>query len=119
MPSAHNYRTEWNPDRFIRWAGKIGEYTRELVRMVLSNKTHPEQAYKSCFGILKLAKDKQVGPVRLERAAQRALELNQYSYRFVKNTLVHHMEDTEPEEREENQYKLPFHDNIRGENYYQ
>ncbi len=119
MPSTHNYRADWNPDRFLRWAGKIGEHTKELIRMVLSSKAHPEQAYKSCFGILKMAKEKQVGNDRLERACRRALDFNQHSYRFVKNTLKHHMEDTEPENREENQYKLPFHDNIRGENYYQ
>lgn len=119
MPSANNYRAEWNPDRFIRWAEKIGPHTKVLITLLLNGKTHPEQAYKSCMGILTMAGKKDIGPQRLELACHRALDFNQHNYRFVKNTLHHKMESVEPENRTESQYQLPFHDNIRGENYYQ
>ncbi|MCB9232096.1 MAG: IS21 family transposase [Bacteroidia bacterium] len=118
MPSSHNFRAEWHPERFIRWAATIGPHTRELITRILNGKAHPEQAFKSCLGLLNMSKDKKIGQKRLEKAAQRAIDFNQYSYRFVKNTLHHHMEDTQPEAPNESQYRLPFHDNIRGKDYY-
>ena len=115
MPSAHNFIAEWNPEKFISWSQSIGAYVHCLIKKILESKIHPEQAYKSCLGVLSYAK--KVGHVRLNKACKRAVEYELYNYGIIKKILEKGLEE-EPME-EEKQYNLPFHDNIRGKNYYQ
>ena len=70
MPPEHQFYSQWSPERFLRWAQEIGEQTAELISRVLNTRKHPEQAYRSCLGILGLAK--RYSPERLEAACQRA-----------------------------------------------
>ena len=106
---------EWTPERFIRWASKIGPQTAALVTALFQARRHPELAYRSCLGILRLAKC--YGDARLEAAAARALAIGSYSARSVESILKHRLDQTpaEPSER-----AAPVeHDNIRGARYYQ
>jgi len=41
MPEAHRQYAEWNPERFFKWAEKIGELTVELVNGIFSFRRHP------------------------------------------------------------------------------
>ena len=114
MPEKHRRMGEWTPDRFSRWAEKIGPDTAALVTAVLARR-HPQQAYRSCIGLLRLAKC--YGDARLEAAAERALAIGTFSCRSVESILRHRLDETpaEPLERAE-----PVdHDNIRGPLYYQ
>jgi transposase len=115
MPSSHQFVSEWNPEKFINWARDIGKPTEELIRKVLQTKTHPEQGYKSCIGILSYGK--KVSKDCLNAACSRAAFFNSYSYRTVKNIIDKGLEKVAVETIE--QYKLPYHDNIRGSKYYQ
>lgn len=72
MPPDHQKYVQWNGERFIRWAGKMGSGTECVVRTILAGYKVEQQGYKSCMGLLKLA-DK-YSPERLERACKRALE---------------------------------------------
>ena len=72
MPPDHQKYVQWNGERFIRWAGKVGSHTQTVVRAILSSYKVEQQGYKSCMGLLKLA-DKYT-PERLENACKRALE---------------------------------------------
>lgn len=72
MPPDHQKYVQWNGERFIRWAGKVGGNTQVIVRAILSSYKVEQQGYKSCMGLLKLA-DK-YSPERLESACKRALE---------------------------------------------
>lgn len=72
MPPDHQKYVQWNGERFIRWAGKIGGNTGIVVRAIFSSYKVEQQGYKSCMGLLKLA-DK-YSPERLESACKRALE---------------------------------------------
>ncbi len=45
MPSSHRRYAEWTPDRFRRWAGKIGPNTEGLISAVLASRPHPEQGF--------------------------------------------------------------------------
>jgi hypothetical protein len=118
MPSSHKFKTNWNPERYIRWASTIGTNTEKLITRLFIEKAHPEQAYNSCNGILRMAKNKGIGPNRLEKACTRALHYERHNYGFIKNMLKNQMEDIEPEAHDENKFKLPPHDNIRGGEYY-
>ena len=72
MPPEHQKYVQWNGERFIHWAGKVGSNTQVVVRAILGSYKVEQQGYKSCMGLLKLA-DKYT-PERLENACKRALE---------------------------------------------
>ena len=99
----------------IRWAEKIGPATAALITAVLNSRRHPQQAYCSCLGLLRLAKCH--GDARLEAAATRALAIGSYSYRSVESILEHRLDETSAEQFE--RADPVEHDNIRGALYYQ
>ena len=115
MPEKHRRMGEWTPERFVLWAEKIGPATAALVTAVLERRRHPQQAYRSCLGLLRLAKCH--GDARLEAAAERALAIGSYSYRSVESILKHRLDETAAEQAEA-AGPVP-HDNIRGALYYQ
>ena len=116
MASTHRFVSEWTPERFTSWAAGIHEDVRLYVLKVLDRKQHPEQAYKSCMGILGFAK--KVGNDRLIKACQRALGYGAYNYKTIQKILEREL-DLRDAPDETDQLQMPFHDNIRGENYYQ
>jgi transposase len=116
LASAHRFVSDWTPERFIGWAESIHEDVKLYILKILDRKQHPEQAYKSCLGILGFAK--KVGNDRLINACRRALGYGIYNYKTIQAILEKGMDaDTEIEQYE--QLKMPLHDNIRGEDYYQ
>jgi transposase len=52
MPSSHRRYAEWTPDRFRRWAGKIGPNTEGLISAALASPPHPEQGFRTCLAQL-------------------------------------------------------------------
>lgn len=117
MPSEHRFYAEWNPARFIQWAGKIGESTAKVVEKILSTRSYPEQAYRSCMGIIHLERDYE--KERVEAAAQRALKFNTCSYRSMKTILSTGLDRRRDAGEPSVQMRLPSHQNIRGQEYYQ
>jgi transposase len=114
MPPAHQKYLEWSPERFTRWAQTIGPHTAQLVQALLDSRKHPQQAYRSCLGLLRLGSryDEQ----RLEAACRRALAAGIHSYKGVKNILSAKLDQVEPEEPSAVVPKT--HENIRGQTYY-
>jgi len=111
MPPEHRFYAEWNPDRFIRWAGKTGEATARLVEKILATRPYPEQGYKACLGIINLTRDYE--PVRVEAAARRALKFKTCTYRSMKAILSAGL-DRHPDNGEQPSLPgLPPHQNIR------
>jgi hypothetical protein len=113
MASAHRFVTQWSPDYFRKWARSIHSHTEQLVIDILEKKKYPEQAYRSCMGVLKL-KDR-YGKQRLIDACSRALEYGVCSYKMVESILVRGLDQMDAGQEEEN---MPDHDNIRGNSYY-
>jgi transposase len=114
MPPNHRYYAEWTPDRFIRWARSIGDNVEEIIKVVLKSRKHPEQAFKTCMGILNLVKEH--GPDRLDMACEKALDFGFYSYKRIKNILDRGLEKdifTEPKD-----HCISSHENLRGSEYY-
>lgn len=114
LASSHRFVSEWNPERFISWAEGIHEDVRLYILKILDRKQHPEQAYKSCVGVLGFSK--KVGNERLIKACQRALGYGMYNYKTIQKILENGLEN---QEEENEQLQMPLHDNIRGEEYYQ
>jgi transposase len=114
MPAHHRFVSEWSPEKFISWARQVGQETESFIKIILETKSHPEQAYKSCVGILSY--NKKVGSERLNLACRRADEFGSHSYKAVKNILNGAYERLSTQEL--SQYKTPEHENIRGADYY-
>lgn len=115
MPQAHRDHAEWSPSRLIAWGKKTGEATGSIVEKILADRPHPEQGYRSCLGLLRLAK--RYGEARTEAACQKAVRLSSYSYQTVKNILAAGLESSPADP--EPAAALPAHENIRGADYYQ
>lgn len=114
MHPSHRYYCQWNPKRIIGWAAKIGPDVKRVVAKILGSASYPEQAYKSCVGIISLAK--KYGNVRVNNACKRALYYRLYKYRAIKNILDKGLDSVEEEKTI--QQTLPLHKNIRGSGYY-
>lgn len=115
LPSTHNFVSEWSPEKFLGWAEDVGAEARVVVEKILQSRPHPEQAYKACVGILSFAR--KVGKDRLNNACSRAMFYQSYTYGSIKSILDNGL-DKQPIRNEE-QYALPLHGNIRGKDYYQ
>jgi transposase len=111
MPRAH---AEWTIERIGREA--IGPATATLTTMILQSKPHPEQGFRACLGILRLARS--YGRERVEAACARGLEIGARSYGSVQSILQHGL-DRRPPAAGSRTDELPLpHPNIRGSGYY-
>ena len=113
MPPNHQFMKEIDADRLIEWADHIGPHTSALIQATLQSRTYPEQAYRTCLGILGLAKKHSWG--NLETACKVAYEARVFSYKAVEQELVFQQTKTAAHNVE----SLPAHANIRGAEYYQ
>jgi hypothetical protein len=71
MPEDHQKYLQWNGERFISWAEKVGSQTAIAVKAILASHKIEQQGYRSCMALLKLADRYSV--TRLEAACTRAL----------------------------------------------
>jgi transposase len=115
MPSAHRRYADWTPARLRGYAADVGISTAALVEVILTSKPHPEQGFRACVGILRLARH--YGRERLERAATRALEIGARSYSSVASILKNGL-DRQPASAAPAGSTI-VHRNIRGPRYYQ
>jgi transposase len=114
MPSSHRRYADWTPERLRRQAGEIGRHTSALVEIILRERTHPEQGFRACVGILRLAKT--YGRERLEAACLRALEIGARSYSSVNSILKNDLDRRRPAMPADG--PAIAHDNIRGPTYF-
>jgi hypothetical protein len=113
MPENHQFMDEINPDKLLEWAGKIGPHTSTLIQATLQSRHHPEQAYRTCLGILKLAR--KFSPTNMETACQIIFESKVFSYKTLEQELIFLQKQPTSQTFE----TLPAHENIRGAEYYQ
>jgi transposase len=115
MPSSHRRYAEWTIERIGREAAAIGPSTAKLAALILESRPHPEQGYRACLGILRLAR--QYGAARLEAACDRGLDIGARSYSSIQSILKHGL-DRRPAKPARQGELLPDHPNIRGSRYY-
>jgi transposase len=99
----------------LQWAGEIGTGTHALVKQLLAGKPHPEQGYRSCLGLMALAR--RYGADRLEAACSRAQAIGSPRLQSVDSILKQGL-DLLPLAEDEGPQALPEHENIRGPAYY-
>ena len=98
------------------WGEKTGPATGRVVAEILRSRPHPEQGYRACLGLFRLAQA--YGDARLEAACARAERLGSPRYRTAKNILASGADRRLFEEDTPSTAPLPAHDNVRGAGYY-
>ena len=115
MPANHKAIADWTPAKFRIQAQKIGPHTLAVVEHQLNTRKYPEQAYRSCVGILRHINTH--GKEALEQACELALQINSANYRSISSILkTGKAKASEPQSQ---QTLLPeHHSNVRGADYY-
>ncbi|MCP4081403.1 MAG: IS21 family transposase [Planctomycetaceae bacterium] len=114
MPSHHRKYADWTPERLRRQASRIGPNAGTLVEVIMRERRHPEQGFRACLGIVRLAKTH--GFERLDAACERALEINARSYASVKSILKNNLERRRRQRATDG--PAITHNNIRGARYF-
>lgn len=117
MASTHRFVSDWSAEKFIGWAESIHPDVKLFIERILEKKQHEEQAYKSCVGVLSFVK--KVGKERLINACKRALGYGHYNYKIIQTILERGLDKCNDTDEGHHQLKMPLHENIRGEEYYQ
>ncbi len=115
MPASHRAHSEWTPQRLIAWGERIGAACAAVVRWQMEHRPHPEQGYRACLGLMRLARE--YGAERLEAACARAQSIRSPSYRSVKSILASGLDRQQPLAAPA-QAEMPRHENVRGPDYY-
>ena len=115
MPSSHRRYAEWTPARIAREAERIGAATAGLCTAIMRAKPHPEQGFRACLGILRLAKS--YGDERLEAACRRGLDIGAKTYGSIASILKSGLDRAYRQEGAAEPSAI-HHANIRGGGYY-
>jgi transposase len=115
MPSSHRRYADWTIDRISREADAIGPSVGLLCTLILERRPHPEQGFRACLGILRLARSVPIR--RLEAAAARAIEIGALTYGSVKSILDNKL-DQAAADLPQAEHQPVRHHNIRGGGYF-
>src|SRR6201993_4542760 len=110
MPSSHRRYAGWTIERIRADARLVGPATAALCELILEQRPHPEQGFRACLGIVRLAGP--YGAERLEAAAERAIEIGARTYGSVKSILANNL-DRKPAPRRPAETAPILHPNIR------
>jgi transposase len=111
MPAAHLRFKNYTPERFVNDAQRIGPHTVAVIKHLLSKRKHPEQGFRACLGVLRLAR--QHSNAKLEAACQYAVQINAPNFRSIASILKNGLASNPAQTS-----LLPAHDNVRGATYY-
>jgi transposase len=114
MPSAHRRFADWTIERISREASAIGSDAALLVEKILAERPHPEQGFRACLDIIRLAKG--FGRERVNAACARALEIGARTYGSVRSILDNRLDQASAPRTAS--AKPIDHPNIRGPRYY-
>lgn len=116
MPEQHEKYLKWPPSRIMNWASQVGVSTRKVVETILLNRQYPQQGYRSCFGILRLAM--RYNDQRLEAACTRAIVFGEFSYSMINSILEKGLDRLQISPNTEQNPPIA-HQNVRGKEYFQ
>ena len=116
MPSAHQAHAGMTREQLIAWAGRVGPSASTFVEAVIAARGHPQQAYRSCMGVLRLGKT--YGNGRLEAACARAVTLGAFSFKSIEAILKNGLDQQPLDAPSASGMLKRRHENIRGSDYY-
>jgi transposase len=116
MPPAHLAHADMGEEKILAWAQNVGPNTLEFTIQMIASRMHPQQAYRSCHGVLALGKKH--GNDRLEAATSRAVKLGSFTLKSVDAILRHNLDSQPLETAEPATLPKVTHVNVRGGSYY-
>jgi transposase len=111
---AHKAHADWTPARVAEAAAKIGPETATLLAAIMAAKPHPEQALRTCLGILRLTRSH--GSKRVEAACRRGNVIGSKTLGSIQSILDKNLDTITPLAAPEPAPRP--HENIRGRGYY-
>lgn len=114
MPKAHEQQAKYSITHIKNVASKIGENTVNFIDHMIASRAFPEQAYRSCYGLLRLGE--RYSNQRLNLACAKALIIGATRYQQVESILKNKLEEVPIQKM--TSAPLSAHDNIRGASYY-
>ncbi|MGI6362174.1 MAG: IS21 family transposase [Bacillota bacterium] len=114
LPDQFN-KPEWNEERLLRWAEKIGPFTHKVIRRIFESAEPKEQGYQPSLAVLNLTKKYSNGV--LEKACQIALErVHSPRYRQLNTILTNPINSNALDDaKDTNQETMGY---VRGAAYY-
>jgi len=113
-PKNHKEFLSWTPAKIREMASNIGSQTVAMVESIMNGRQYPEQGYRSCLGIIRLAKT--YSNARLEAACARGQMIGTHSYKSISSILKTGL-DQKPLEAPIKMVNV-VHQNIRGGGYF-
>jgi transposase len=113
-PKSHRQYGAWPPSRIIGWASSMGPAVAQLVELILADKPHPEQGYRSCMALFRDAK--RYPNERVDAACARAIALGAPNRRSVQSILLRGLDQLPLETPAA--ARRAAHDNVRGADYF-
>ena len=110
MPSAHRRYGRWTPGGLIAAGERIGPSTAAFFQAVIAARPHPEQGFRTCLGILSLARS--YDNARVDAACRRGILIKARSVASIRSILKNGLDRAFLDETPDHQ---PLrHGNIRG-----
>ena len=103
-----------NRARMLAQATKTGPGVAAFCEMVMADRPHPEQGFRTCLGVLSLVKT--YGPERVDAACQRGVTIRARTVTSIRSILKTGLDRAFLQDPKE---VVPLqHANIRGGGYY-
>ena len=116
MPKHHQFYASWSDEKFLNWSKDIGSETERVISHLLDSKKHPQQAYKTCMGIL--SQSKYYTKEQLNTACRMAWNFSRINSRYIRESLSVIKSQEQIIEETSNISKFNTHGNIRGKYQY-
>lgn len=114
MPKAHQEYDKSSLAHIKSWSKKVGTNTADFIDHMMASRPFPQQAYRACYGLLRLSE--RFGEARLEKACVKALALGATCYQQVESILKNNLEEVPISTN--HTIQILEHKNIRGSQYY-
>lgn len=112
MPKEHAVYHKWDKAKLLNWAKNVGPESLNWVESQFHRKSHNEQAFRVCLGMLNLGK--KYPHSRLDKACAIANKHKLYRLKQIKDILKSN-QDKLPQDSSDISSALPqAHENIRG-----
>ncbi|MEK9281077.1 hypothetical protein MTR72_15760 [Bradyrhizobium sp. ISRA442] len=111
MASSHRRYAGWTIVRIRQDAAAIDPATSALCDLILDERSHLEQGFRACLGILRVAAS--YGRERLDAAAARASDIGARTYGSVNSILANNFVRRPAPQRSADDLPVQ-HSNIRG-----
>ncbi len=112
MPAKHQTYHKWDDKRLRKWADDVGSECGKWVETQFARKSHKEQAFRVCLGMLSLSKT--YPNIRLDKACAIANRYQLYRLKQIKDILTSNQDKLVNIEENAASPLDQHHENIRG-----